>query len=324
MAAVITSSLNGGGVAQHPALRHIRSCVKGAFFAALATIAIAALVIGVTMLFSRDDERSYLNDEELAWIARYDRWVEDAPNQACGHELTPVVSGRLPTAPTGRLQGAERAARAACRGTAPWGRANRLVHAELASARMLPRHAGVDDESHIDPVLGRVASELAERKVTARCYSTADWYHVNIERQALTGERDVWAVGLAEPGLVHLDGDEVCEPLERFYEEDYVPDQNNERSILATALVVLAHEAEHNYSFDNSEAVVECYAVQEVREMVTDIGLRDDLAADIAAYAWDVSYIRGDPVYSTGRCRNKARSTSTPKATSGPSRRSAT
>jgi hypothetical protein len=83
-----------------------------------------------------------------------------------------------------------------------------------------------------------------------------------------------------------------------------VPDQNNERSILATALVVLAHEAEHNYSFDNSEAVVECYAVQEVREMVTDIGLSDDLAADIAAYAWDVSYIRGDPVYSTGRCRN--------------------
>ena len=52
------------------------------------------------------------------------------------------------------------------------------------------------------------------------------------------------------------------------------------------------------------EAEVECYAVQDVRDLVTEAGRTDKFAADIAAYAWDLSYLRNDPVYSTSRCKN--------------------
>jgi hypothetical protein len=158
-------------------------------------------------------------------------------------------------------------------------------------------------DSHVDPKLGWVATKLAERKVQARCWSTDDWIHVNEERQAITQRTDFWAQGLAEPeGVIHIDN-EFCQPLARFY-AGILPTSNLQRSVLATSLLLLAHEAEHEYNFSFSEAEVECYAVQDVRHLVTEAGRTDRFAADIAAYAWELSYLRGDPEYSTSRCRN--------------------
>ena len=163
---------------------------------------------------------------------------------------------------------------------------------------------GVVEQSHLDVTLGRIAGSIAKRRVQASCWSGDDWYHVNLERQAITGQVHFWAAGLARPGRVDLDGPLVCDPLARFFELGVSPTQNNDRSRLATALVVLSHEAEHNRDFRNAEAKVECFAVQDVRGLVRTATRSKAYAADIAAYAWDVSYIRGDPVYSTTRCHN--------------------
>jgi hypothetical protein len=116
--------------------------------------------------------------------------------------------------------------------------------------------------------------------------------------------KDFWAIGYADRNRrVHLRGD-VCQTLARFYGSDYAPALNFKRAELAEALVVLAHEAEHQHDFSSSEAEVECYAVQHVRGLVRDRGRSRAFAASIAAFAWDVSYLRNDPVYGTARCRD--------------------
>jgi hypothetical protein len=53
-----------------------------------------------------------------------------------------------------------------------------------------------------------------------------------------------------------------------------------------------------------SEATVQCYGIQDVRNLVTDAHRSSTFAADIAAYAWQLDYEPDDPVYSTSRCRN--------------------
>jgi hypothetical protein len=274
------------------------------------------LVLGSTMLLvgvlvvveiatsqGKHDSRHALEAEELAWVARYYKW-EDDPAQTCETAATSgPTAGRLPVAPTEFLRPVARLARAACRGDIPWARADQAVRAKLYLSRRLPRGRGVLADSHIDPKLGRVAGKLAERKVQTRCWSTDDWFHVNEERQAITQRTDFWAQGLAErEGVIHLDN-EFCQPLARFY-AGKLPSSNLGRSVLATSLLILAHEAEHEYDFSLSEAEVECYAVQDVRDLVTQAGQTDSYAADIAAYAWDLSYMRFDPVYGTRRCKN--------------------
>jgi hypothetical protein len=151
-------------------------------------------------------------------------------------------------------------------------------------------------------MLGRVASKLGERRVEARCWSADDWLRVGEEWRAVTRRQEFWPAGIANPGVIDLDG-HYCQVLARFY-GGRTPALNNDRSILATALLVFAHESEHERDFSASEAEVECYAVQDVRGLVTDAHRGQAFAADIAAYAWELSYPQGDPVYSTKRCKN--------------------
>jgi hypothetical protein len=264
------------------------------------------IFVGVEIVTSggSHDSRHTLEAAELAWIARYYKWEDDPAERTCEAAATRgPTAGRLPVVPTEFLRPVSRLARAACRGEISWARADRAVHAKLFLSRRLPRARGVLADSHIDPKLGRVASKLAERKVQTRCWSTNDWYHINLERQAITQRTDFWAQGQAErAGVIHLDN-EFCQSLARFYAGE-LPSSNLGRSVLATSLLILAHEAEHEYNFSFSEAVVECYAVQDVRDLVTEAGRTDRYAADIAAYAWELSYLHNDPDYSTSRCRN--------------------
>jgi hypothetical protein len=110
--------------------------------------------------------------------------------------------------------------------------------------------------------------------------------------------------GFAEPGgHIHLEGS-ICSTLSRFFRSAFTPSRNLDRAALAEALLVLAHEAEHERDFSNSEAEVECFALQHVRGVVRDEGRSKSFADDIAAWAWEISYPRGDPVYATERCRN--------------------
>jgi hypothetical protein len=267
--------------------------MKGALIFALGTIAVAAAVIAGFALWSNNDPEGALRSDELAWIGRYYEW---------GH------SGRgcaaIPPAESRSLRRIERLAHTACEGEIPWSRVNGAIQARLFLSRPLPRTTGETDESHIDPRLGRIVTKLASRPVQARCWSGDDWTRVNVELATIYPRYDFWIIGWAEPrGRVHFRGD-ICRTLARFYGRGYTPSRNIERAELATAFVVLAHEAEHEHDFSSSEAEVECFAVQHVRDLVRENARKKAFADEIAGYAWDVSYLRNDPVYSTGRCRN--------------------
>jgi hypothetical protein len=269
--------------------------MKAALIVGLGSVAVVAAVIVVATFLSRTDTtHAPLGESELSWVAGYAAWARSGPDSCVG----------IPHGPTRRIARLEQQARAACLGRAPWSRFQRTLSSLLVSGRRLPVRRGLVAESHVDRELGRVAAAMAHRTVEARCWSGDDWYHVNLERQAITGQVHFWAAGVAAPGVVHLDGPLACDPLARFYELHATPSRNNDRARLATALVVLAHEAEHNRNFRNTEAKVECYAVQHVRLLVRAAGRTRAFAADIAAYAWDVTYIRGDPVYSTTQCHD--------------------
>jgi hypothetical protein len=179
---------------------------------------------------------------------------------------------------------------------------NRLVEARLFYSRPLPSSTDVLAESHVDPRIGRVATRLARRNVEARCWSDDDWRRVNREFRTISPEKHDWAAGIADySGRVHFDG-EICRTLARFFGSAYTPNLNIERADLAWALHVLAHEAEHQRDFGSSHHEVECYAVQHVRGLVRAEGRSERFAAEIASFAWNVSYDHYE--YGTGRCRN--------------------
>ena len=178
------------------------------------------------------------------------------------------------------------------------------INARLFLRRPLPVGAAAVGESHLDPSLARVGARIARRNLSVRCWSTEDWERVNRELGMIYPAEDYWAIGRAEPGgIVHLEGG-ICRTLRRFFSSSYTPSRSIDRAELAEALVVLAHEGEHERDFTNSEAEVECYAIQHVRHLVSDAGRSKSFADDIAAWAWEVSYPRGDPVYAAARCRN--------------------
>lgn len=270
--------------------------MKAALATGLGTIVAVACVTGAVVLLSRGQggPKGALKPAELAWIHRYYQWL-DAAEQPCKG---------IPPAETAAIKRIERLARRACRGDIAWARVDGAIHARLFYSRPLPETSDPLTASHVDPTIGRVASDVAERNVEARCWSEGDWTRVNEEFLAIYPQTHYWVTGLAEPGgRVHFNG-LICQTLARFYNTNYTPSANSERAVLASALALLAHESLHEYDSSYSEAVVECYAVQYVRFLVTEAGRSRKFAAVIAGFAWDVSYTRGSPIYSTGRCRN--------------------
>jgi hypothetical protein len=267
--------------------------VKGALFTALGTVLAAGAIVVVAYVWPSGEPKGALKDSELRWIGKYYAW-----------EKGDGTCESVPTAPTDRLRLIARRARTACRGNGDWDAVQRAINARLFLRRPLPVSTTASSESHVNPPIARVASKIAGRDLRARCWSADDWARANREFTFIYPAEDYWAIGRAEPGgIVHFDG-RMCRTLRRFFGSSWTPSRNIDRAELAEALVVLAHEAEHERDSTNSEAEVECYAIQHVRGLVRNEGRSKSFEDDIAAWAWELSYPRGDPVYATERCRN--------------------
>jgi hypothetical protein len=178
----------------------------------------------------------------------------------------------------------------------------------LAWERTLPVRSGLTDESRIEPTLGRMASRIAGHRVRLSCWSEDDWEVVSAEWQAQGGREDWWPAGFADPSTnsAHLSS-HVCRPLSRFVYGRHEPFGNTQSLELAEALVVLAHEAEHLYDPEASEARVECLAMQDVRELVTRSGRSGSYASEMAGLAYDIAYPHLDSTYRSRHCRNGGR-----------------
>jgi hypothetical protein len=270
--------------------------VKGALIAAIGSILLGAAVVAVSFLWPSGEPEGGLKNSELAWIGRYHQW--EGGRSSC-------VS--VPRAPTERLRRLAARARAACNAKDDSNAVNDAIWDHFFMSRSLPVSADAVTDSHVNASLGPVASRMAEQAVKVRCWSTEDWRRINREYSTAFPAIDYFLSGIADPysDLIHLEGN-LCRPLVRFFGTAYTPRRPLDRADLAEGLMVLAHEVEHirDIHFSNSEAVIACYAVQRVRDLVRDEGRSAAFAADVAAYAWDVSYSGRDPDYHTKECRN--------------------
>jgi len=162
----------------------------------------------------------------------------------------------------------------------------------------LEEKTGVTDESRIEPTFGKVGSAIAETPLTVRCWSDADWPNV---RERVSGNVVVDFNGWASLDAHTVDlAPRVCAALAQFVYGDEPPDERD----LADAVATLTHEATHHgpTSLDQ-EDLVECHAMQRMREAARRLGAPKELAARLARRYWLEIYPLLPRAYVNAECR---------------------
>jgi hypothetical protein len=174
------------------------------------------------------------------------------------------------------------------------------ARAALGQQQPLPTSTG----SHVDSAASRVASEIAGKRVEARCWSYQDWARIDAEYTAL-GLRSADPLDVVEgrtligASTIQL-SDGTCSTLGLEKLEATVGAAAGQEA-WGEAIKVIAHEAEHAAGISN-EAVAECYAIQHVPMAATGYGLSRSVARAMASAVWR-GYADEPSGYATPRCR---------------------
>jgi hypothetical protein len=291
------------------------------------------------VLAAGQERGSWASPAELGWLRRLgvwetrlmrslDRAAHSASNARAEQVAGPIRHcmetlhhqvGAAPTARLGRaldtLEGAcshladavgstntEFAEREGRRGGEFLLRADRLL--PPGETRSLPVVAGAAVESHIDPKLSRIASDLAGKDVEVRCWSRVDWTRLLREENAYT--------------LHHIDGDtlgfagirgkrdnlspEVCDGLGQLAYQRWMPAAASAKLLLAGAIVTLSHEPQHSKGIV-VEAQAECYAIQLMIRTAVKLGATREYATTLQRVYWQ-QYDQELPAYRSPECRN--------------------
>jgi hypothetical protein len=147
----------------------------------------------------------------------------------------------------------------------------------------LPYIAGPSSESHIDPVLGRVAAQLAGTQAEVRCWSREDWPRVTaLDPEATGGFTDIGAGTInLPPGVCSSLAILAYSPSHRF------PDATWNQ---IAAPHILAHEAAHLGAAGPSESRAECDAVQTTEHAADLLGAAPYYARWMARLDWEHLY----------------------------------
>jgi hypothetical protein len=174
-----------------------------------------------------------------------------------------------------------------------------LTKSMLAN-RPLPVLGGKVSRSRIEPRFSRAASVIAHRKVEIRCWSPGEWKITLKEFGAFAGRTDL--AGFAQPpGRASL-WPESCAVLVDFLYRHSRPAGGRPLEKTAFAVALLAHETEHLVSEGGSEAVTECYGMQDVRGLARTLGANRRYAALLAETYWSRLYPYVPEGYGTDRC----------------------
>src|SRR5919204_5397533 len=194
--------------------------------------------------------------------------------QACGHLERAVTS-----------TSSETAAREGHLGGEALLRADQLL--SPGETRSLPVVAGAAVESHVDPKFSRIASKLAGKDVDVRCWSRVDWTRLLREENVYTLHHiDNGALGFAGiNGTRDNLAPEVCDGLDELAYEHSMPRTAGARTLLAGAIVTLAHEPQHSKGIA-VEAQAECYAIQLMKETAVKLGATPSYAAALQRLYW--------------------------------------
>jgi hypothetical protein len=200
---------------------------------------------------------------------------------------------RVGPPPSERFEPVASAARRTCRGSSWSSVTSTLIEAHRHDARATHERD-----------LSKHAASIAGRRAEVNCWPEASWTPL-VDHFQLIVRDEFWLAGLASPASGRIDlAPTVCEPLRMFFRGNYSPILNLQSFELAEAIVVLAHEAEHLRTPAESEAVVECHALQRVRSLVRRAGRRSGYQNEMAGLAWDVGYPQQLADYRTRLCRD--------------------
>ncbi len=287
--------------------------MKRTLFVTLGLLVVTAALIS---LAAWEPWKSREREHEVAWIEAYAAWSDriDAglssgdylPGAECEEEYAREVGD-----PPGRLAAAAEIVLAGCKrlrnsiaasdlqaGSEEWYSVRDAVLADLTD-----RRARVASPER-SPELAAQAASLAGTHPEVLCWSSTNWHEL-AEEWSLIQVDELWPIGFAdqEGGRIHL-APEICGPLHRFFSGSYAPNLNDDSLVLATALVTLAHEAEHLRSPEFTEAQVECVAIQRVRDLVRASGRKRSYEDLMTGLAWDVGYPNVPPEYRTAECHD--------------------
>jgi hypothetical protein len=173
-------------------------------------------------------------------------------------------------------------------------RADAAVEKGLLLQRSLP-WSRTRGRSRVEPRLSSVASLLVDWDVEVRCWNRGEW-------PIVSGELDEYLVrpirdlaGFAWYSQAHLNGD-WCDVLADFPMGRAAVDEDD-----AFALDLLAHEAAH-VGIGGTEAQVECFALQHIRQAASLLGAPRWLARGLPQVVWeDYPYLA--PSYRSRECR---------------------
>lgn len=192
------------------------------------------------------------------------------------------------------------------RSVAVMDRANQAVDKLRPSLQPLPRIAGSSGRSRIAIQYTRVAVAIdGNPRALVRCWSISDWARVVRRAAAYWGSKGrLELLGFVmQPHFISL-SPEACRSLDELVYEHARPKDSAGLDEIAIGLNALAHESEHVRHPYMSEAVVECYAMQEISSAARLLVGRSKYGELVARhYAGDL-YAKQPLNYKSGACRN--------------------
>jgi hypothetical protein len=284
--------------------------------ALLVTFSLLFATAALISLAAWEPWKSREREHEIAWLVAYAAWSDRIDAGLSGGDYTPGANCEQTYRnevgdPPPRLVPTARIALDGCRrlrysiagsdlggGRVNWYDVRPSVLADLTDRRT---RVALPDAS---PELAARAAPLAGRRPEVFCWSSTNWEELSVEWSLIQVD-ELYPIGFADPASarIHL-APQICEPLRRFFGGNYAPNLNAESLDLATALVTLAHEAEHLRSPGSSEAEVECVAIQRVRDLVRAAGRERPYENLMAGLAWDVGYPDEPSEYRTAQCHD--------------------
>ncbi len=202
--------------------------------------------------------------------------------------------------PQERLQPVAAAARRGCAALTPVGRRN--GKADIVRA-LIDAHDDV-----LPPRRRRDVSDIAGSSVGVRpdvyCWQPAAWEPFSEQYAIVRGGEETSLKGIADKARNRIDLDPaVCAGLHSYLRRIRPTSLSYENFVIAEALMVLTHQAEHLKAPTASEAGVGCYAVQHVRPLVRT-AWNAEYATEMALQAWQLSYQQLPPAFRSPACRD--------------------
>lgn len=173
----------------------------------------------------------------------------------------------------------------------------------------LPSLANVSSLSHVDPRLSAAASRLAGHPVVVRCLNSSDWYTFATGLNEAAGiTDDSYTRSGAYTSTDHERitwSPNLCALVARFTYTSYFPYAAYAKTLLANAIVTLAHESEHAAGHPE-EAVAECYGQQMTAPLAKLLRstMKPANARLLARLAWTQGYPRLPGGYRSPDCRD--------------------